>query len=33
VGKVKRSEFGMKRGIPSIGDEIALAIGFEADKD
>jgi polyisoprenoid-binding protein YceI len=33
VGKIRRSEFGMKRGIPSIGDEIALAIGFEADKD
>jgi polyisoprenoid-binding protein YceI len=33
LGKVKRSEFGMKRGIPSSGDEIALAIGFEADKD
>lgn len=30
---IKRSEFGMKRGIPSIGDDIALEIGFEADKD
>jgi polyisoprenoid-binding protein YceI len=33
VGKLKRSDFGMKRGIPSIGDEITLVISFEADKD
>jgi len=33
VGKLKRSEFGMNRGIPSIGDEIALTIGFEGNKD
>ncbi len=33
VGKIKRSEFGMKRGIPSIGDEVFLAFGFEGDKD
>jgi len=32
-GKVKRSDFGMTRGIPSIGDELTLAIGFEANKD
>jgi len=32
-GTLKRSEFGMKRGIPNIGDDIALEIGFEADKD
>jgi len=33
VGKIKRSEFGMKRGIPNIGDEVFLAFGFEGDKD
>jgi polyisoprenoid-binding protein YceI len=33
VGKLMRSDFGMKRGIPSIGDEIALTIGFEGDKE
>lgn len=33
MGKLKRSDFGMKRGIPSIGDEITLTIGFEADKE
>ena len=32
-GKFKRSEFGMKRGIPNIGDEVLLAFGFEGDKD
>ena len=32
VGKVKRSDFGMKRGVPSIGDEITLVLSFEADK-
>jgi len=32
-GKVKRSDFGMSRGIPSIGDELALTISFEANKD
>ena len=32
-GKLKRSDFGMKRGIPSIGDEVLLSIGFEGDKD
>jgi len=31
--KLLRSEFGMKRGIPSIGDEVALALSFEGDKD
>jgi polyisoprenoid-binding protein YceI len=29
----KRSDFGMKTGIPSVGDEIALTIGFEGAKD
>ncbi|MEP7183628.1 MAG: YceI family protein [Betaproteobacteria bacterium] len=33
VGKLRRSEFGMSRGIPAVGDEITLLIGFEADKD
>ena len=33
VGKIKRSDFGMKRGIPNIGDEVLLAFGFEGDKD
>ncbi len=32
-GKIKRSDFGMKRGIPSIGDEVVLAFGFEGNKD
>ena len=33
VGKFKRSDFGMKYGIPSNGDEVALTIGFEGTKD
>ncbi len=33
TGKLKRSDFGMKYGIPGIGDEITLLIGFEATKD
>ena len=33
VGKLMRSDFGMKRGVPSVGDEIALTIGFEGDKE
>ena len=33
VGKLKRSEFGMKLGIPNIGDEISLLLGFEIVKD
>jgi len=33
VGKIKRSDFGMKTGIPSIGDEIALDISFLGEKD
>ena len=32
-GRIKRSEFGMKYGIPGVGDEINLMIGFEAYKD
>jgi polyisoprenoid-binding protein YceI len=31
--KIKRSDFGMKRGIPNIGDEVALSFGFEGDKE
>jgi len=31
--KIKRSDFGMKRGVPSIGDDVALAFGFEGDKE
>jgi polyisoprenoid-binding protein YceI len=30
---IKRSEFGMKRSIPAVGDDIMLEIGFEGDKD
>ena len=33
TGKVKRSEFGMSRGIPSVGDELSLTIAFEGNKD
>jgi polyisoprenoid-binding protein YceI len=32
-GKVKRSDFGMSRGIPQIGDEMVLTVSFEANKD
>jgi polyisoprenoid-binding protein YceI len=32
-GKLKRSDFGMKTGIPSIGDEVTLVISFEGNKD
>lgn len=33
TGKVKRSDFGMKYGIPNLGDEIALNVEFEMLKD
>lgn len=33
VGKFKRSDFGMKYALPAVGDEIALNIEFEGDKD
>jgi polyisoprenoid-binding protein YceI len=33
TGKIKRSDFGMKTGIPSIGDEVTLLISFEGLKD
>ena len=32
-GKIKRSDFGMSRGIPSIGDELVLTVAFEGNKD
>jgi polyisoprenoid-binding protein YceI len=31
--KIKRSDFGMKRGIPNIGDEVLLSFGFEGDRE
>ena len=33
TAKFKRSDFGMKYGVPNVGDEIALMVGFEALKD
>ncbi len=33
TGKFKRSDFGMKYGVPNIGDEITLLVSFEATKD
>jgi polyisoprenoid-binding protein YceI len=33
VGLFKRTEFGMKYGVPALSDEIKLWIGFEAYKD
>lgn len=33
TGKLKRSDFGMKYGLPAVGDEITLMIEFEAYKD
>ena len=33
TGKLKRSDFGMSRGIPSIGDDLTLTIAFQANKD
>ena len=32
-GSFKRSEFGMKYGVPALSDEVKLKIGFEAYKD
>ena len=32
-GKLKRSDFGMSRGIPGIGDELVLTVSFEGNKD
>ena len=33
TGKIKRSDFGMKYGAGSIGDEVMLMVVFEGDKD
>ena len=33
TGKFKRTDFGMKYGVPNIGDEITLFVTFEATKD
>lgn len=33
TGKFKRTDFGMKTGIPNVGDEITLMIGFEGNRD
>ncbi len=33
VAKIKRSDWGMKTAIPAVGDELALDIEFEGDKD
>jgi polyisoprenoid-binding protein YceI len=32
TGKLKRSDFGMKTGIPAIGDDVSLVLAIEADK-
>lgn len=33
TGTLKRSEFGMKYGVPALGDEVRITIQFEAVKD
>ena len=33
TGKIRRTDFGMKAGVPSVGDEVTLLIEFEALKD
>jgi polyisoprenoid-binding protein YceI len=33
VGKIKRTDFGMKYGVGPMGDEITLNISFEGDKE
>jgi polyisoprenoid-binding protein YceI len=33
TAKFKRSDFGMKTGVPNIGDEITLTVSFEGNKD
>ena len=33
TGSIRRSDFGMKYGIPNVGDTVALWIEFEAYKD
>lgn len=32
-GSIKRTDFGMKYGVPNVGDEIKLMVEFEAYKD
>lgn len=32
-GKFKRTDFGMKTGVPNVSDEVTLTIGFEGNKD
>ena len=33
TGKFKRTDYGMKTGVPSVSDEVTLTIGFEGNKD
>jgi polyisoprenoid-binding protein YceI len=33
TGKIKRTDFGMKTGVPNLGDEVTLVISFEGQKD
>jgi polyisoprenoid-binding protein YceI len=33
VAKIKRSEFGIKYGLPALADDMTLRIGVEAIKD
>lgn len=33
TGKLKRTDFGMKFGVPAIGDEVNLMVNFEAYRD
>jgi polyisoprenoid-binding protein YceI len=33
VAKIKRSEFGIKYGLPALSDDMLLRIGIEAIKD
>lgn len=33
TGTIKRTDFGMKFGVPAVGDELKIWIGFEAYKD
>jgi polyisoprenoid-binding protein YceI len=32
-GTLKRTDFGMKYGVPAVGDEIRVVIGFEGYRD
>jgi polyisoprenoid-binding protein YceI len=32
-GALKRTDFGMKYGVPAVGDDVQLYVGFEAYKD